>query len=72
MFFLKKIVNWLHAWFEYFPHVIHPCNIKDSLAVKINVTIVTKQKHLPQISVQELHNDMILPTSEGGFGWNNS
>ena len=29
--------------------------------------MVKKQKHLPQISVRELHNDMILPSSEGDF-----
>ena len=29
--------------------------------VKINVTLVKKQKHLLQISVRELHNDLILP-----------
>ena len=35
--------------------------------VKINGTMVKKQKHLLQISVRELHNDMILPSSEGGL-----
>ena len=35
--------------------------------VKINGTLVQKQKHILQISVQEIHNDIILPTSEGGF-----
>ena len=35
--------------------------------VKINVNLVKKQKHIYQISVRELHNDMILPSSEGGF-----
>ena len=37
------------------------------LSVKINGTLVEKQKHLLQISVQELHNDIILLISEDGF-----
>ena len=41
-------------------------NVKDSLFVKINGTIVKNQKHILQISVRELHNDMILPSSLGG------
>ena len=47
--------------------MIHPPNIKDYLFVKINVTIVNKQNHLLQISVQDLHNDMILPLHQGVF-----
>ena len=35
--------------------------------VKINGTLVKKQKHLLQISVRELHNDIILPSFEAGF-----
>ena len=35
--------------------------------VKINFTLVKKQKHPLQISVRELHNDMILPSYEEGF-----
>ena len=35
--------------------------------IKINGTIVKKQKHLIQISVGELHNDMTLPIFEGVF-----
>ena len=35
--------------------------------VKINGTLLKKQKNLLQISVRELHNDMIFPSSEGGF-----
>ena len=35
--------------------------------VKINGTLVKKQKHLLQVSLRELHNDMILPSSRGGF-----
>ena len=37
------------------------------MIVKINGILIKKQKNLPQISVIELHNDMILPSSEGGF-----
>ena len=46
------------------PHVIHSLNVKDSLFVKINGNPVKKEKYLPQISVRELHNYMILPISE--------
>ena len=35
--------------------------------VKINGTLAKKKKHLLQISVRELHNDMILPGYEGVF-----
>ena len=35
--------------------------------VKINGTQVKKQKHILQIPVRELHNDMILPSYERGF-----
>ena len=56
-----KIVNDLHSCIENQPHVIHLPNLKDSLFVKINGTLVNKQKHLLQIPVQELHSDIILP-----------
>ena len=49
------------------PHVIIPPNVSDSLYVKINGTLVKKQKHLLQISVRYLHNDMILPIYQGVF-----
>ena len=35
--------------------------------VRINGTLVKKQRHLPQISVRELHNETILPSPEGYF-----
>ena len=35
--------------------------------VKINGNLVKKQKYLPQISVRDLHNDMVLPSSQGDF-----
>ena len=47
------------------PHVIHSLNVKYSLFVKINGTLANKQKHLLQISVLELQNDIILPIYEG-------
>ena len=65
--FSEKLINELYAWIENQPHVIHPPNVKDSVFVKINGTLVRKQNHIPQIPVRELHNDMILPSSEGGF-----
>ena len=66
--FYEKIINELHAWIGNHPHVIHSPNIKDSLSVKINGNLVNKQKHLPQISVQELHNDMTLLFLKDLFG----
>ena len=50
--FSKKLINELHAWTENHPHVTHSTNVKDSLFVKINGTLLNKQKHLLQISVQ--------------------
>ena len=37
------------------------------MLVNINYNLVKKQKRLLQISVQELHNDMILPISDNGL-----
>ena len=65
--FSEKLVNKLHAWIENHPHVIHNKNANDSFFVKINGILVKRQKDLPQISVRELHNDMILPIYEGVF-----
>ena len=70
--FTEKLVNELHAWSKNHPHVIHSLNVKHVLFVKIIGTLVKKQKHLLQISVQELHNDMILPISEDVFWCKNS
>ena len=59
--FSEKLVNWLHALTENYPHIIHSHNEKVSLFVKNNDTIVNKQNHLLIISLEELHNDMISP-----------
>ena len=37
------------------------------MLVKIKGNLVKKQNHIFQISVKELHNGMILPSSEGSF-----
>ena len=65
--FSGKLTNELYAWIEDHPHGIHTPNVKERVFVIINGTLVKKQKHLLQISVRELHNDMILPSSEGYF-----
>ena len=52
--FSEKLINELYAWIENNPHVIHPPNVKDSVFVKTNGTLVRKQNHLPQISGREL------------------
>ena len=50
-------------------HIIHFSNVSDSIFVKNNGNLVNKQKHLLQISVRELHNDMVLPILQGSvFG----
>ena len=58
--FSEKLINELHAWIENHPHVILSTNAKDSFFVKINGTIVKEHNHILQISVRELHNDMIF------------
>ena len=63
--FSRKLVNELHYWIEKNPHVIQPPNLSDSLFFKTNGTLVKKQKHLLQILVRELQNDMILTISQG-------
>ena len=63
----KELNNELHAWIENHPHVINDPNIKEIVFVKMDVTPVKKQNHITQISVIELHNDTILPSSEGVF-----
>ena len=45
----EKLVNELHAWIENHPHLIHPPNVSYSLFIKINGTLVNKQKHILQI-----------------------
>ena len=42
-------------------------NVPYSIFVKINDTIIKKQKHLIKTSVQDLHNDLILSIPQGGF-----
>ena len=49
--FSEKLVNQLYAWIENHPRVVHSPNVKDSLFLKVNGTIVKKQKHLLKISV---------------------
>ena len=65
--FYEELVNELHAWIENHPNVIHSTNVKDPLFVKINGTLFFFFLNLFQISRRELHNDMILTSSEGGF-----
>ena len=59
--FSGKLVNELHDWIENHPNAINPPNTSDSLFVKINGTIVRKQKHIIQISVRDLQNEIIFP-----------
>ena len=63
--FSKKLVYKSHTWIEYHPHVILYPNVSDLIFVKINVNIVEKPHIIIQISIQELHNDMMLPIFQG-------
>ena len=69
--FYGELVNELHYWIEKHPHVIQYSNVSDSLFVKINGTLVKKHKQLLQIFIQDLHNYLILPISQGSFIWCN-
>ena len=40
--FSEKLINELHAWIENNPHVIYSPNVKDSVFVKVNGTLVKK------------------------------
>ena len=62
-----KLFNAFTDWREKYPHVIKSPNVSDLIFVKSNVTFVKKKKDLLRISVQELHNDIILPISQVGF-----
>ena len=66
-FFSEKIANELHDWIEKRPHVIQSPNVSGSMIVQFNGTLVKKHNHLPQISVQELYNDLLLSASQCGF-----
>ena len=68
----EKLINELHSWIENHTHVIYSHNVKESLFVKNIGNLAKKQKYLLQISVQELHNDTILPIYEGVFWCKNS
>ena len=63
----ENLVNSLHDWVETSPNVIQYTNVSDSIFFKINGTLVKKQKHLIQISVWEIKNDLIIKVSQGGF-----
>ena len=47
--FSQKLVILLNDWIENHPHVILSPNVKDSLLVKINGTLVKKQKYILQL-----------------------
>ena len=66
--FSGKLVNESHNWIDKQPHVTQSYpNASDSLFIKINVTLVNKQKHMLKISVQELYNDITLPIPQVGL-----
>ena len=63
----ENLVNKLNYLIYKYPHVIQSPNASKSFFVKINCTIVKKKKHTLYISVQDLHNDIILPIFPGRF-----
>ena len=60
-------VNGLHKWIDKTPHLIPYPNLSESICVKVNGNLLKNHNHLLQISVCGLHNDLILPVSQGGF-----
>ena len=51
-------------------HLIQSPNLSDSVFVKVNGTLVNKYKHLIQISVRELYNNIVLTVSQDVFWCN--
>ena len=49
------------------PHVIQSPNVSDSIFVKFNGTYVKNHNHPLQISLQDLHNYLILPVYRTGY-----
>ena len=70
--FSEKLVNGLHSWIKNHPHLIHYTKFKRLIVCKNNGTFLEKQKHRLQILARDLHNDMIVPISEGVFRFKNS
>ena len=66
-FLYEELFNGLYDWIEKHPDVMKSTNLSDSLFVKINGTPVKKQKHMLQISEQELRNDLIITIYQGWF-----
>ena len=65
--FYKNIVNELHYCIYKHPHVSPYPNVSELIRIKVNGNMLNKKKDLIQFSVHELHNDLILPVSKGGF-----
>ena len=64
-YFSENIVIGLHECIEKHPNIIPSTNLLDSIHLKENMITLKKHKHLIQISVRELHNDLILSVSQG-------
>ena len=62
----ENLGKYLHYWMDKHPCVIQYPNVSYLIFVKINLTLVKKQKNLLQM-VQELHNDILLQVSKGVF-----
>ena len=60
----EKLVNKFYNCIEKHPHVIQSQSFSGSTFFKVNGTLLNKHNHLIQISVQDLHNDIILPVSQ--------
>ena len=65
--FYQNIGNELHYCIKKHPHVIPYPNVSDLIHIKVNGNMLNKKKDLLQFSVHELHNDLLLPVSKGGF-----
>ena len=67
--FTDDFVKELHEWVKGHRDVIACPNGKDTLKIKMEgqKDPVLMEKLLIQISIRELHNDLVKPMSEGGF-----
>ena len=63
--YYESIDNKFNDWIEKHHHTIPYLNVSESIFAKINGNLLKKQKNLLQISVQKLHNNLILRLLQG-------
>ena len=65
--FYQNIGNELHYCIYKHPHVSPYPNVSELIRIKVNGNMLNKRKELIQFLAHELHNDLLLPVSKGGF-----